>query len=130
MKRKSLVTALALLLFTVLQAQNVKEATWLATLGETVKNVRTTQLNIPLIELRSGNVAALDPNTGNVLWKADLRFVSEVTPIQGTPFSIVKSGAGVLLLNLNDGKIIDISRQIQGKLDSWHLIPESYDLVF
>lgn len=123
-------TALALLLFTVLQAQNVKEATWIATLGETVKNVRTTQLNIPLIELRSGNVAALDPSTGNVLWNKDMRFVSEVTPVQGTPFSIVKNREGLLLLNLNDGKTIDISSQIKGTMDSWYLIPESYDMVF
>ncbi len=130
MKRKSLVTVFALLLFTMVQAQNVKEATWLATLGETVSNVRTTQLNIPLIELRSGNVVALDPTTGNVLWKSDLRFLSEVTPIEGTPFSLVKNREGLLLLNINDGKTIDISKQIQGKLDSWYLIPETYDLVF
>src|SRR4051812_629730 len=130
MKRKSLMTILAAFVFTALGAQNVKEATWLATLGEKVTNVRTTQLNIPLIELASGNAAALDPATGNVLWKTKLGYVKEFTAIQGTPFSLVEGNGEITLLNLNDGETIAITKQIQGKMDSWYLIPESYDLVF
>ncbi len=135
MKTKSVIAVLLLLCF-ALRAQNVKQATWLATLGETVKNVYSTQLNVPLVETTANSRAslvALEPSTGAVLWKSSLgSSIKEINALEGTPFSILELAYPdrTILLNVGDGKMIDISKEVQGKINSYHLVPESYDLVF
>jgi len=79
------------------------------------------------------NLIALEPTTGAVLWKSQFASsLSKIEPIEGTPFSLVGESISseTLLLNLSDGKTINISKLIKGKIDSYYVIPESYDLVF
>jgi len=130
MKMKNVIAVGLLLLGLTLQAQNVKQATWSTSLGGTIKNVYNSQLNVPLIQTGS-NLIALEPTTGEVLWKTQLQF-DKIEPIDGTPFSIVSlaNPKVIVLLNVSNGKTIDINKEIKGKIDSYYVIPESYDLVF
>jgi len=130
MKKKNVIAVALVLLCLTLQAQNVKQATWFATLGETVRNVYNSQLNVPLVQTGS-NLFALEPTTGEVLWKTKLQF-DKIEPLDGTPFSIVSQANPkvITLLDVSNGKTIDISKEIKGKIDSYYVIPESYDLVF
>jgi len=132
MKTKNLVPVAFVLLSLTLQAQNVKQATWFAALGGAIGNVYNSQLNVPLVQIGS-SLTALEPTTGAVLWKSQFgSSLSKIEPIEGTPFSLVQESISseTLLLNLSDGKTINISKLIKGKIDSYYVIPESYDLVF
>ena len=128
MKTKISATLTLLLLCVISYAQNVREATWIASIEQEVRNIHRTQLNVPLIETKSNNLFALEPETGEILWKYPLKMpVQTLNAIEGTPFTLLDSAA---LIDINSGKIIDLSTIIKGKLHSYHLIPESYDLVF
>ncbi len=72
MKKKNVIAVALALLCLTLQAQNVKQATWFASLGATVYNVYDSQLNIPLVQTSGSNLIALEPSTGEVLWKTNL----------------------------------------------------------
>src|SRR5215831_15202171 len=122
MKTKDFIPVVLVLLSFTLPAQNIKQATWLSTIGEPVKNVYDNQINVPLIETKSSNLIALEPTTGALLWKSPLDlYITKIEPIVGTPFSLVDEYnqetkiQKKVLLNLNDGKTIDISKEIKGK---------------
>jgi outer membrane protein assembly factor BamB len=127
MKTK-LICVLMLIIGFNAQAQNIREADWIASIEQEVRTIHRTQLNIPVVETQSNNLFALEPTTGEILWKYPLKApVKSLSPIEGTPFSLLDS---VTLVDINSGKTIDLTSQIKGKLKSCHLIPESYDLVF
>ena len=110
MKTKNLIPVAFVLFCLTLEAQNVKQATWSATLGGTVGNVYNSQLNVPLVQIGS-SLTALEPTTGAVLWKSQfVSSLSKIEPIEGTPFSLVEESMSTetLLLNLSDGKTINI----------------------
>lgn len=137
MKTKHLSSVVFMMLCFTLQAQNVKEATWLVNLGDPIKNVYDNQLNVPLIETKNSSLIALEPATGALLWKSPLdSYIIKIEAIEGTPFSLVEEYnqdtkiKKTVLLNLKDGKTIDLHNEMKGKFDSYYVVPESYDLVF
>lgn len=107
-----------------LQAQTIKESKWVASLGEEVHNIYSTPLNVPLIQTKSGKLIALEPSTGAILWNNPL-YVNKIAPLDGTPCSFVN---GNLLLDINSGRSIDLSKLFSGKMEDFYVIPESYDL--
>src|SRR5258705_7094994 len=128
MKMKRLIGLGLGLLCLSARAQNVKEATWIASIEQEVREIHRTQLNVPVIETKSNNLFALEPSSGEILWKYPLKApVQVINAIEGTPFSVLDSA---VLFDINTGRSIDLNSLIKGKLHSWHLIPESYDLVF
>ena len=85
MKRTTLLW-LAVCLPAIGLAQNIKEATWIASVEQEVRTIHSTQLNVPLIETNSNNLFALEPSTGEILWKQALeRPVKYINAIEGTP---------------------------------------------
>lgn len=134
MKTKSLIflvhfiVLLLILPYRGAHAQNIKEATWIASIEQEVKTIHRTQLNVPLVETKTMNLFALEPSSGEILWKYPLKSVVQtLDAIEGTPFTLLDSA---VLIDIDKGKFIDLSSLIRGKLHSFHLIPESYDLVF
>ena len=128
MKTKIVATLTFALLCVVSYAQNIREATWIASIEQEVRNIHRTQLNVPLIETKTNNLFALEPESGEILWKYPLKMpVQSLNAIEGTPFTLLDSA---VLIDINSGKVIDLSFLIKGKLRSYHLVPESYDLVF
>lgn len=118
--------ALVILGMTV-RAQTIKEATWVASVEQEVRNIHDTQLNVPVIETKSNNLFGLEPTTGEILWKIPLKSpVSTFDAFDGTPFTLLDSA---MLIDLSTGKTIDLNSLIKGKLRSCYIIPESYDLV-
>lgn len=131
MKRLTIMTlGLALIVTACLtvgtaQAQTIKEPQWVASVEQEVRNIYATQLNIPLIETKMGKLFALEPGSGEILWKISMpRTIGSVTPIDGTPYSFIDG----LLVNINNGKSVDLGQLIKGNIQDWYIIPESYDL--
>jgi outer membrane protein assembly factor BamB len=127
MKTKFIFILCLLVLYTNVRSQNIKEATWIASIGQPVWAIHGSQLNVPLVETRSNNLFALEPATGEILWTLKLNgTISTLDPIAGTPFSLLDSAR---VLDVSNGKTIDLRPWVQGRLKSLFLIPESYDLV-
>src|SRR4051812_24709362 len=92
MKTKSIIIVALTLLSIVVRAQNIKEATWIASIEQEVRTIHRTQLNIPLVETNSLNLFALEPSTGEILWKYPLKsVVKTLNAIEGTPFTLLDS---------------------------------------
>lgn len=128
MKNKHFLVLVFGILATLTHAQNVREATWIASIEQEVRNIHNSQLNVPIVETKTNNLFALEPSTGEILWKYALKEpVKSLTAIEGTPFTVLDSA---VLIDIDKGKFLDLTSQIKGRLISWHLIPESYDLVF
>jgi outer membrane protein assembly factor BamB len=128
MKTKTLVVLVLVLFCITTHAQNIREATWIASIEQEVKTIHRTQLNVPIVETKSMNLFALEPSTGDILWKYPLKHpVVTLDAIEGTPFTLLDS---IVLIDIDKGKFLDLTTLIKGDLQSIHLIPESYDLVF
>jgi hypothetical protein len=124
MKKLSTVI-LALAMVIAMQAQTLKEPQWVASVEQEILNIYATQLNIPLIETKASKLFALEPTTGAVLWKMPLpRPITSITQIDGTPYSFIDGQ----LININNGKVVDLMTRMSGTMQDWYIIPESYDL--
>ena len=128
MKKLILNFIIFLSLATVSKAQKIAEPTWVASVEQKVRKIHSTQLNIPIIETVAQKLFGLEPLSGEILWKYQMKTkLNSLKPIAGTPFSILNNS---VLLDINDGRSLDLSQLITGKVRSYHLVPESYDLVF
>src|SRR6185436_12505147 len=128
MKTKNVLALVLVMLCIATHAQNVKEPNWVTPLGGAVSKIYNTQLNLPLIQLNSGTLVALEPATGAELWRLD-RANPQMEAIPGTPFAFTSVASNQTLVDLSNGKTLNVQKEIQGKQVSWHLVPESYDLV-
>jgi len=107
-------------------AQTLKESNWVASVEQDVKNIYSTQLNIPLIETKVGNLFALEPSTGEILWKMSFpQSIQSITPLDGTPYSFIN---GDLLVNISTGKSLNLGSLLKGRMKTYYVIPESFDL--
>lgn len=73
----------------------------------------------------------MEPATGEILWKYKLKgALYNMFPLRGTPFTMLKMRNGdLILINLEQGNSINISDLMVGNIESYYLIPESYDLL-
>src|SRR5688572_12059257 len=107
MKTSLVFMAGPLLLVVNVYSQNVKEADWIASIEQEVRTIHRTQLNVPLIETKSNNLFALEPNTGEILWKrAITQPIQYINSIDGTPYSLIDS---TILVNVNTGQSVDLN---------------------
>lgn len=117
---------LAFALVISVKAQTIKEPFWIASVEQDVRNIYATQLNIPLIETKMGKLFALEPASGEILWKMSFpRAISSIAPIEGTPYSFID---GTLLTNISTGKSLDLNTLIKGTMQAYYIVPESFDL--
>lgn len=127
MKTRILIILILIVAYSTAHAQTIREATWVASVEQEVRNIHNTQLNVPLIETKSNNLFALEPATGQILWKLPLRQpVRTLDAITGTPCTLLDSAT---LIDIGTGKSMDLTSLIKGKLKGIYLIPDSYDLV-
>lgn len=65
----------------------------MASVEQKIKTIHETQINIPLIETQQSNLFALEPATGEILWKYKLKgALYNMFPLRGTPFTMLKMG--------------------------------------
>jgi hypothetical protein len=123
--KKFAVLTLGLVFVIAAQAQKLKEPQWVASVEQEVRNIYATQLNIPLVETKMNKLFALEPATGAILWTMGLPGpIGAINQIDGTPYSFVDG----TLVNINTGKAVNLSSLFKGTMQSWYIIPESYDL--